>query len=78
VLRHHADVYWDGRLLKSYPTDDKRQGKSLLLNVGRSGSVLTGTASQVQVDWVRAWRPARRRPADLDRYRRARAVQRRV
>jgi beta-glucanase (GH16 family) len=58
VLADHADVYWDGQLVKSYKTDDNGQGKSLLINVGRDGTAVTGTASQVKVDYVRAYRPA--------------------
>jgi hypothetical protein len=54
----HADVYWDGKLVRSYPTDDNGAGHSLIFNVGASGPVVTGVASQVKVDWVRAYRPA--------------------
>jgi beta-glucanase (GH16 family) len=56
VMADHADVYWDGKLVKSYKTDDNGQGKSLLVNVGRSGNVVTGAASQVKVDYIRAYR----------------------
>jgi hypothetical protein len=53
-----ADVYWDGRLVKSYPTDDNGGGEELILNAGASGSATaqTGTAGTVKVDYVRAWR----------------------
>jgi len=53
-----ADVYWDGVLVKSYPTDDNGAGQSLLLNVGShsSGGNVFGAAGQVRVDYVRAWR----------------------
>lgn len=57
-LADHADVYWNGVLVKSYPTDDNGQGESLLVNVGRSSSPVTGPASAVKVDWVRAYRPS--------------------
>lgn len=52
-----SDVYYDGKLVKSYPTDDNGAGESLLLNVGStSGSnQVYGTNSQVKVDYVRAW-----------------------
>lgn len=52
-----SDVYYDGELVKSYPTDDNGAGESLLLNVGStSGSnQVYGTDSQVKVDYVRAW-----------------------
>ncbi len=51
----HAYVYWDGHLVKSYPTDDNGQPESMIFNVGGGGTY--GEASQVQVDWVRAWAP---------------------
>jgi Glycosyl hydrolases family 16 len=57
-LTDHADVYWDGTLVKSYRTDDNGQGQALLVNVGTDGSPVTGAASQVKVDWIRAYRPA--------------------
>jgi beta-glucanase (GH16 family) len=55
-----AEVYWDGVLVKSYTTDDNGRGQALLLNVGKSSArpAVTGRASQVKVDYVRAWRPA--------------------
>lgn len=55
-----ADVYWDGQLVRSYRTDDNGQGEAILINVGQGqGSrTVTGTASQVKVDYVRAWQPA--------------------
>jgi len=59
----HADVYWDGKLVRSYPTGDNGAGQALLLNVGvnsPNGSISAfGTASQVRVDYVRAWRAVR-------------------
>jgi len=56
VLRaaDHADVYWDGQLVKSYPTDDDGQPEQMILNAGGSGS---SGGSQMLVDWVRAWTP---------------------
>ncbi len=53
VLRaaDHADVYWDGQLVKSYPTDDNGQPEQMIFNVGGSGTY----GSQVLVDWVRVW-----------------------
>ena len=53
-----ADVYWDGKLVASYPTADNGQGQALILTVGRdaNGAPVTGAASEMQVDYVRAWR----------------------
>jgi hypothetical protein len=54
-----ADVYWDGRLVKSYPTDDAGQPIDLILNVGSGkGPTVTGAAGALRVDYVRAWAPA--------------------
>jgi hypothetical protein len=55
-----ADVYWDGRLVKSYPTDDNGAAESILFNMGKhsSGTTVYGSAGALRVDWVRVWRPA--------------------
>ena len=56
---HSADVYVDGRLVSSYATDDDGSGEAVLINVGAgSGPDMCGAPGAVQVDWVRAWRPA--------------------
>jgi hypothetical protein len=57
----HADVYWDGVKVASYDTSDDGSGQGLIVNVGcgpYGGSLVTGAASQVKVDYVRAWKPA--------------------
>lgn len=53
-----ADVYFDGVKVKSYSTDDGGAPQYIILNVGASGSspAAYGAASQVQVDYVRAWK----------------------
>lgn len=52
----HADVYFDGTLVKSYSTDDGGAPQYLIINVGSSSSYPAyGTAAQVKVDYVRAW-----------------------
>ena len=53
-----ADVYWDGKLVESYPTGDNSAGQELILNVGKSSSrtPITGAAGAMRVDYVRAWR----------------------
>lgn len=53
-----ADVYWDGVLVRSYPTDDNGGGESLIVNVGKGSPAIYGAASIVKVDWVRVWSPA--------------------
>ena len=52
-----TDVYWDGVLVKSYPTDDNGQGEQLLVNVGDGNTHVYGTGSRVLVDYVRAFVP---------------------
>lgn len=56
-MANSADVYFDGVKVKSYATDDGNAPQYLVLNVGASGSspAAYGAASQVQVDYVRAW-----------------------
>lgn len=57
--QHSADVYYDGRLVRSYPTSDNGKGEAVLINVGaKSGRDAFGDKGAVRVDWVRAWRPA--------------------
>lgn len=53
-----ADVYWDGVLVKSYTTSDGGKPEIVILNVGTQKPDAFGTASQVFVDYVRAWKPA--------------------
>lgn len=52
-----SDVYYDGVLVKSYATDDNSALQYLIVNVGNTGGVnhSYGAASQVKVDYVRAW-----------------------
>jgi hypothetical protein len=53
---NYCDVYYDGTLVRTYSTDDNGQPEPLVINVGTysTGSVY-GTASEVKVDYVRAW-----------------------
>jgi hypothetical protein len=59
-----ADVYFDGRLVKSYSTDDSGAPLDVIFNVGAlsddvSGvSPVTGPEGALRVDWVRAYKPA--------------------
>jgi hypothetical protein len=56
----HADVYWDGTLIASYDTADNGAGQGLLVTLGngQGGMLVPGPASQVKVDYVRAWTKA--------------------
>lgn len=52
-----ADVYWDGKQVESYATDDNGDGQNLIFNLGSGGGVSAyGAASQVKVDYVRVWK----------------------
>lgn len=53
-----VDIYYDGALVKSYRTAEPGVGHALVLNVGNGNTPAYGTASQMKVDWVRAYRPA--------------------
>jgi hypothetical protein len=55
-----VDVYWDGKLVKSYSTDDNGAPEDLVLNVGngQGSPTMTGAAGAIKVDYVRAWQPA--------------------
>jgi beta-glucanase (GH16 family) len=47
-------IYFDGKVIRSYGTDDGGAPEYLIFNQGGSGS--TGSAAQVKVDWVRVWK----------------------
>ena len=52
-------VYYDGRKVVSYSTDDTGAGQRILITVGSGwGPAVYGTRSQVKVDYVRAWVPS--------------------
>jgi hypothetical protein len=52
-----SDVYFDGKLVKSYRVCDGNAPQYLIFNVGtkESRQRVYGAASQVKVDWVRVW-----------------------
>jgi hypothetical protein len=54
----YCDVYYDGVLVKSYTTSDDSQPEALLLTLGAANTPVYGAASDVKVDYVRAWVPA--------------------
>lgn len=57
-------IYWDGKQVASYKTDDNGAPNYIVLNVGNStgvdcncgGPSMYGAASHVLVDYVRAWK----------------------
>jgi beta-glucanase (GH16 family) len=58
-----ADVYYDGQLVKSYPTDDSGTPLDVIFNVGTLSSdvdgvsPVTGPEGALRIDWVRAYAP---------------------
>lgn len=48
-----CDVWWDGKLVKSYATSDNHQGQQPILTFGYGGG--TFAPAQMLVDYVRAW-----------------------
>jgi hypothetical protein len=55
-----ADVYWDGKLVNSYPTTDNGGPEELIINVGKPRNdprpLRFGYANAVRVEYVRAWK----------------------
>lgn len=56
-LADHCDVYWDGELVRSYATNDNGQPENLILTIGAGNTQVTGVAGELQIDYVRAFRP---------------------
>jgi hypothetical protein len=54
-----AEVWWDGKLARSYNTGDNGQGQDAIVSFGHDsgGNVVTGSAGMIRVDYVRMWRP---------------------
>ena len=48
-------IYWDGKLVRSYSTNDGGSPHYLIMTVGCSGGCVTGAASQVKTDYIRVW-----------------------
>ena len=57
-----ASVYFDGKLVKTYATDDSESPQYLILNVGHrtssGGRNVHGAAGAMKVDYVRVWQRA--------------------
>lgn len=56
--RLYSRVFWDGRLVRTYRTDDDGAPQMLLFTMGygRDGTTAyTGTSGEMVVDYVRAW-----------------------
>jgi len=53
-----GSVRWDGQRVGLYGTNDDGGPEYICLTLGSRGTVITGLASRVRVDYVRAWKPA--------------------
>jgi hypothetical protein len=53
--RGYSSVYWDGKLIRTYRTDDDGQPETLLLTLGAGNQIRTGPTGAMIVDYVRAW-----------------------
>jgi beta-glucanase (GH16 family) len=46
-------IYWDGHLVRSYPTFDNGAPQGLILNIGSSS--VASYPAEMRVDYVRVW-----------------------
>jgi hypothetical protein len=54
-----STVYWDGQLIRSYPTADGCAPQYIIFNVGVGwGPTVTGAAGAMKVAYVEAWNAA--------------------
>lgn len=51
-----AYVYWDGKLVRQYATDDNGQPEYLIFTNGPGNHIVTGAAGEVKVGYVRVWK----------------------
>lgn len=49
-------VYWDGKLVKSYATNDDEKPESLILTMGAGNTLSYGASGRMLVDYVRVWK----------------------
>lgn len=52
---NYCDVYWDGKLVKTYPTDDNGQPERLIFTNGPGNQIVPGATGEMKVDYVRVW-----------------------
>jgi hypothetical protein len=48
-------IYWDGKVVRSYPTYDNCSPMFLILSIGDGNGAPTVIGSQVKVQYIRAW-----------------------
>ncbi len=52
---NYCDVYWDGHLVKTYPTHDNGEPETLIFTEGAGNTLSFGASGQMLVDYVRLW-----------------------
>jgi beta-glucanase (GH16 family) len=55
---NYCDVYWDGKLVKTYSTHDNADPEYLILEIGAANTLSFGVEGQMVVDYTRLWAPA--------------------
>jgi uncharacterized membrane protein len=55
---NYSSVYWDGQLVKTYPTDDNGQPQELLFTMGANNTMVFGAQGEMLIDYVRVYSPA--------------------
>jgi hypothetical protein len=48
-------IYWDGKLVRSYASDDGGAPEYLIFNVGTGNTTVTGSGSDMKVKYARVW-----------------------
>jgi hypothetical protein len=49
------DIYFDGKLIRSYSTGDKLAAHELIFNTGWKSGKTYGAGAVLKVDYVRVW-----------------------
>jgi hypothetical protein len=73
---NYCDIFWDGKLVDSYSTDDNGAPQTLEFTMGAANNIVVGDQGAMKIDYVRAWsggliQAQAARKADADRHRRA-------
>lgn len=53
-----ADIYWDGKLVETLPTNDNSQPQNVIITNGPGNNTVYGAAGALYVDYVRVWSPS--------------------
>ena len=53
-----AEVYYDGKQVRTYGTDDNNRPEILVMSTGTHNPDVYGAAAELTIDWVKVWAPA--------------------